>query len=105
MTTKFDDITGVLLAGGQSRRMFPAQLGGGDKSLRDLAGKPMLAHVIDRLGPQVGRTVDAQPTHHVFDGDDAVIDDFADGNRKATQRHRVDADAQLVHDDKAADER
>ena len=57
MTTKFDDITGVLLAGGQSRRMFPEQPGGGDKSLRDLAGKPMLAHVIDRLGPQAGRLV------------------------------------------------
>jgi molybdopterin-guanine dinucleotide biosynthesis protein A len=32
-------------------------MGGGDKGLRDLLGKPMLAHVIDRLGPQVGRIV------------------------------------------------
>ncbi len=45
-------VAGVLLAGGLSRRM-----GGGDKSLRDLAGKPMLAHVIERLGPQVGTMV------------------------------------------------
>jgi molybdopterin-guanine dinucleotide biosynthesis protein A len=43
-------ITGVLLAGGQSRRM-----GGGDKGLLELAGRPMLAHVICRLAPQVGR--------------------------------------------------
>lgn len=39
---------GLLLAGGQSRRM-----GGGDKALRDLAGVPLLAHVIARLRPQV----------------------------------------------------
>ena len=43
-------VAGVILAGGQSRRM-----GGGDKGLLDLAGKPMLAHVIERLAPQVGR--------------------------------------------------
>ncbi|HEY7552681.1 MAG TPA: molybdenum cofactor guanylyltransferase MobA [Hyphomicrobiaceae bacterium] len=43
-------VTGVILAGGQSRRM-----GGGDKGLLDLAGRPMLAHVIARLAPQVGR--------------------------------------------------
>ncbi len=45
-------VTGVLLAGGQSRRM-----GGGDKCLRDLAGRPMLEHVIERLSPQVGAMV------------------------------------------------
>lgn len=45
-------VTGVILAGGQSRRM-----GGGDKGLLELAGKPMLSHVIDRLGRQVGRMV------------------------------------------------
>ena len=45
-------VTGVILAGGQSRRM-----GGGDKGLLDLAGKPMLAHVIQKLAPQVGRLV------------------------------------------------
>ena len=47
-----DAVTGVILAGGQSRRM-----GGGDKGLLDLAGKPMLAHVVERLAPQVGRIV------------------------------------------------
>jgi molybdopterin-guanine dinucleotide biosynthesis protein A len=32
-------------------------MGGGDKGLLDLAGKPMLAHVLDRLAPQVGSVV------------------------------------------------
>lgn len=44
------EVTGVILAGGLSRRM-----GGGDKGLLDLAGKPMLGHVIERLAPQVTR--------------------------------------------------
>jgi molybdopterin-guanine dinucleotide biosynthesis protein A len=43
---------GLLLAGGLSRRM-----GGGDKSLRSLAGRPLLEHVIDRLRPQVDALV------------------------------------------------
>lgn len=42
-----EQVAGVILAGGLSRRM-----GGGDKGLRLLAGKPLLKHVIDRLGPQ-----------------------------------------------------
>jgi molybdopterin-guanine dinucleotide biosynthesis protein A len=40
---------GLILAGGGARRM-----GGGDKALLPLAGRPLLAHVIDRLAPQVG---------------------------------------------------
>jgi molybdopterin-guanine dinucleotide biosynthesis protein A len=40
-------VVGVLLAGGQSQRM-----GGGDKCLRPLGGKPILAHVIERMRPQ-----------------------------------------------------
>ena len=42
-------IAGVLLAGGQSRRM-----GGGDKSLRELAGRTLLARIVERVRPQVG---------------------------------------------------
>lgn len=42
-------VPAVILAGGLSRRM-----GGGDKTLLDLAGRPLLAHVIARLRPQVG---------------------------------------------------
>jgi molybdopterin-guanine dinucleotide biosynthesis protein A len=50
--------TGLLLAGGQSRRMqgaFPD--GPKDKALLDIGGKPMLVHVIERLAPQVGDLV------------------------------------------------
>ena len=43
------DITGIVLAGGQGRRM-----GGVDKGWVELAGKPMIAHVLARLVPQVG---------------------------------------------------
>jgi len=43
------DVTGIVLAGGQGRRM-----GGVDKGLVDLAGTPMVAHVLARLVPQVG---------------------------------------------------
>ena len=46
------EITGVVLAGGLARRM-----GGGDKALLELGGRPILAHVIERLGPQVGPMV------------------------------------------------
>ena len=45
-------IAGVILAGGLSRRM-----GGGDKGLRLLAGRPILDHVLDRARPQVGPLV------------------------------------------------
>ncbi len=45
-------IIGVILAGGQARRM-----GGGDKCLRQVGGKALLAHVIGRMQPQVDRLV------------------------------------------------
>ncbi|MCF8179469.1 MAG: molybdenum cofactor guanylyltransferase [Sulfuritalea sp.] len=41
-------VTGVVLAGGQGRRM-----GGVDKGLQDLNGRPMIQWVLDRLAPQV----------------------------------------------------
>lgn len=43
------NIMGVVLAGGRSQRM-----GGREKALIDLAGEPMLAHILQRFGPQVG---------------------------------------------------
>ena len=46
------DIVGVLLAGGRASRM-----GGGDKCLLPLAGRPLLAHAIERMAPQVGALV------------------------------------------------
>jgi molybdenum cofactor guanylyltransferase len=45
-------IAGVILAGGQATRM-----GGGDKGLRVVGGQPLLAHVLDRLRPQVDSIV------------------------------------------------
>ena len=50
-------VVGVLLAGGQSRRMFADGPGRGDKGLLEIGGKPMIAHVIARLSPQVGALV------------------------------------------------
>lgn len=41
-------ITGLILAGGQGRRM-----GGVDKGLQRLRGRPLVAWVLDRLRPQV----------------------------------------------------
>lgn len=43
-------IFGLILAGGQGRRM-----GGADKALLPLANRPLIAHAIDRLEPQVDR--------------------------------------------------
>jgi molybdopterin-guanine dinucleotide biosynthesis protein A len=45
-------ISGIVLAGGQGRRM-----GGVDKGLQLLHGKPMVAHVLARLAPQVDEIV------------------------------------------------
>ena len=52
MTTAINEIStpaipGVLLAGGLARRM-----GGGDKPMRQIGGRPILARVIARLAPQ-----------------------------------------------------
>jgi molybdopterin-guanine dinucleotide biosynthesis protein A len=41
-------ITGLVLAGGQGSR-----LGGRDKGLADWRGRPLIAHVLERLAPQV----------------------------------------------------
>ena len=46
------NIVGLLLAGGQSRRM-----GGGDKALRLLGGRSLLERVIERLRPQTAALV------------------------------------------------
>ncbi len=46
------DTLGVVLAGGLARRM-----GGGDKPLRALAGRPLLDHVLERLTPQVAAVI------------------------------------------------
>ena len=52
MTIEPHQITGLVLAGGQGRRM-----GSVDKGLVELAGRPLVAHVIARLVPQVATLV------------------------------------------------
>ena len=42
-------LVGVVLAGGEGRRMGPGPL----KPMRQLDGRPMVAHVVERLRPQV----------------------------------------------------
>jgi molybdopterin-guanine dinucleotide biosynthesis protein A len=49
MAAEVAGVAALLLAGGQARRM-----GGGDKCLLELAGRPLLAHTIARIRPQVG---------------------------------------------------
>ncbi len=51
-----DDITGIVLAGGLGRRMS-SDGQGVDKGLQPFRGRPMVAHVIERLAPQVGTLV------------------------------------------------
>ena len=59
--TRCKPTTGVLLAGGRSRRMFADDTGSGDqprdKCLKMIGERTMLAHVIARLAPQVDRLV------------------------------------------------
>jgi molybdenum cofactor guanylyltransferase len=69
-------IIGLLLAGGQSRRM-----GGGDKALRLLAGRTLLDRVIDRVQPQVAALVlnaNGDPSRFARFGLPVVADSIAD---------------------------
>lgn len=45
-------VTGILLAGGRARRM-----GGRDKGLIELAGRPLASHALERLRPQVAEVL------------------------------------------------
>lgn len=47
-----EKVVGVLLAGGRARRM-----GGGDKCLRLLAGRPLLERIVERVRPQVSTLI------------------------------------------------
>ena len=71
------EISGVILAGGRSRRM-----GGETKALLPLGGKPMLRHVIDRVRPQVAElSLSVEYPSHSFDpfGLQQLPDRKADG--------------------------
>jgi len=65
-------ISGVILAGGLGRRM-----GGVDKGLQLLNGRPLIQHVIERFGPQV---------------DELLINANQNSERYAAFGHRVVAD-------------
>ncbi|MSQ53492.1 MAG: molybdenum cofactor guanylyltransferase [Betaproteobacteria bacterium] len=57
-----DGVCGLILAGGQGRRM-----GGVDKGLQRLRGRPMVEWVIDRLSPQVNElTINANQNLDVY---------------------------------------
>lgn len=47
-----EDITGLILSGGQGRRM-----GGADKGLQNFHGLPLAMNALMRLGPQVGQVM------------------------------------------------
>ena len=64
-----EKITGVVLAGGLGRRM-----GGVDKGLQLLNGRPLVSYVINRLAPQV---------------DELLINANQNGERYASFGHRV----------------
>jgi molybdopterin-guanine dinucleotide biosynthesis protein A len=69
-------IAGVLLAGGQSRRM-----GGGDKCLRLLGGRTLLDRVIDCVRPQVAALVlnaNGDPARFAAFGLPVVADSVSD---------------------------
>ena len=67
---------GVVLAGGLARRM-----GGGDKALIDIAGKTILARVLERLDPQCRRIIlnaNGDPKRFAAFGLPIVADDIPD---------------------------
>lgn len=71
-----EPIAGVILAGGQGRRF-----GGLDKALLDLHGRTLLAHVIDRFGPQVSPlflSANGDPARFADFEVDVVADPFAE---------------------------
>lgn len=67
---------GVVLAGGLARRM-----GGGDKPMREIGGRTILDHVIERLAPQCDGLVlnaNGDPTRFAAFGLKVVADTVAD---------------------------
>jgi molybdenum cofactor guanylyltransferase len=79
-------LVGVVLAGGEGRRMGPGAL----KPLRLLAGRPMVAHVVERLRPQVMDLVvianDPAPAFRALKA--SVIPDPPDIERRARRDGR-----------------
>jgi molybdopterin-guanine dinucleotide biosynthesis protein A len=69
-------VSGIILAGGRATRM-----GGIDKGLVDVAGRPMVEHIIERLRPQTrALIINANRSHERYAayGLPVVGDDFGD---------------------------
>ncbi len=69
---------GLILDGGRAERM-----GGTDKGLIDLAGRPMIAHAIERLRPQAATlaiSANGDPSRFACFGLPVVADDPADAS-------------------------
>ncbi len=72
------NVAGVLLAGGRAKRM-----GGGDKGLRTLGGRPIMDYIVERVRPQVAALlINANGDPERFSGYGLpvipdVIEDFA----------------------------
>ncbi len=67
---------GVILAGGLARRM-----GGGDKTMRTIAGRPILDHVVERFKPQCQTLIlnaNGDPTRFATYGLPVIADDVPD---------------------------
>ncbi len=67
-------VAAVVLAGGAGRRMFPSDSAGGDKPLLPLGDRPMIAHVVERLRPQVfALAIATRGNADRFGGDPALV--------------------------------
>lgn len=66
-------LAGIILAGGQSRRM-----GGGDKFLSDLGGRPVIAVVVDRLGCAAAINANGDPARLAAFGLPVIPDSLPD---------------------------
>lgn len=72
-TPRPENIAGLILAGGRSTRM------GRDKTTMSLLGRPMIAHVADRLSPQVSMlAINALPGFEQHQNLPLVADTLAD---------------------------
>jgi molybdopterin-guanine dinucleotide biosynthesis protein A len=68
-------VSGLVLAGGQGSRM-----GGVDKGLQPFRGKPMVAHVVERLAPQVDELLinaNRNPDDYARFGHRVIADEIA----------------------------